>query len=112
MLRIATLTSLVRLQLRLLLRVKTRKSRSEQMFSGYVKVFGCRPHDDGARYSVGRRTKTSKGGNREIGGCGDSARAPRASAPRALWGFGGDGSSGWVRAERSTASVGEVGAQE
>ena len=29
-----------------------------------VKVFGCRPHDDGATCTGGRRTKTSKGGNR------------------------------------------------
>jgi hypothetical protein len=25
-------------------------------FVGHVKVFGCRPHDDGATYSGGRRT--------------------------------------------------------
>ena len=29
-----------------------------------VKVFGCRPHYDGATCTGGRRTKTSKGGNR------------------------------------------------
>ena len=44
-------------------------------------------------------------GNRELGGCGYAARTPRASAPRALWGFGGDGSSDRVGAEGSTASV-------
>ena len=80
--------------------------------SAFVKVFGCRPLTKCAAHSGGRRTKTSKGGNRELGGCGYAARAPRASAPRALWGFGGDGSSGRVRAERSTASVVEVGGQE
>ena len=38
-----------------------------------VKVFGCRPHDDSATCTVGRRTKTSKGGNRgggRVGGPG------------------------------------------
>jgi len=29
-----------------------------------VKVFGCRPHDGRATRTRGRRTKTSKGGNR------------------------------------------------
>jgi hypothetical protein len=32
-----------------------------------VQVFGCRPDDGGAAYSGGRRTKTSKGGNRDEG---------------------------------------------
>jgi hypothetical protein len=32
--------------------------------SAPVKVFGCRPIPDGATASEGRRTKTSKGGNR------------------------------------------------
>ena len=32
-----------------------------------VKVFGCRPHDDAATRSGGRRPKTSKGGNRAVG---------------------------------------------
>ena len=81
-------------------------------FSGSVKVFGCRPLTKGAAHSGGRRTKTSKGGNRELGGCGYGARALRARAPRALWGFGGRGSGSWMRAERSTARVGEVGGQE
>jgi len=31
--------------------------------SGFVKVFGCRPHDGGAG-ARGRRPQTSKGGNR------------------------------------------------
>ena len=50
--------------------------------AAYVKVFGCRPHDEGATYSGCRRPKTSKGGNRESGRCGGAA-----IAPRALWGF-------------------------
>jgi hypothetical protein len=32
-----------------------------------VKVFGCRPRANGAALSGGRRTKTSKGGNRGKG---------------------------------------------
>jgi DNA-binding transcriptional LysR family regulator len=43
-----------------------------------VKVFGRRPRDGGAAYCRGRRTKTSKGGNR--------GRRSGAVA-RALWGF-------------------------
>jgi hypothetical protein len=43
-----------------------------------VKVFGCRPLTDGATYSGGRRTKTSKGRNR---GTWDVV------VQRALWGF-------------------------
>jgi hypothetical protein len=35
--------------------------------SQFVKVFGCRPNDDGATYCWGRRPKTSKGGNRDEG---------------------------------------------
>src|SRR5437764_15407474 len=35
--------------------------------TGFVKVFGCRPNDDGAAGSEGRRRKTSKGGNRDKG---------------------------------------------
>src|ERR1700682_4691172 len=46
--------------------------------SGSVKVFGCRPHEGGAARSEGRRTKTSKGGNR--GTSGDLVR-------QMLWGF-------------------------
>jgi hypothetical protein len=43
-----------------------------------VKVFGCRPHADAAAGSGGRRTKTSKGGNR-----GTSGEVER----QLLWGF-------------------------
>src|SRR5258705_9298695 len=43
-----------------------------------VKVCGCRPHEGGAACTGGRRTQTSKGGNR--GRCGESAR-------QMLWGF-------------------------
>ena len=43
-----------------------------------VKVFGCRPHDGGAADTGGRRTQTSKGGNR--GRCGGVGR-------QKLWGF-------------------------
>ena len=32
--------------------------------TGYVKVFGCRPSENG-QHARGRRPKTSKGGNRE-----------------------------------------------
>src|ERR1700682_484527 len=46
--------------------------------SVFVKVFGCRPHEGGAARSEGRRTKTSKGGNR--GTSGDLVR-------QMLWGF-------------------------
>src|SRR5450432_2659142 len=38
----------------------------------FVKVFGCRPHEGGAADTGGRRTQTSKGGNR--GRCGEVAR--------------------------------------
>jgi hypothetical protein len=41
-----------------------------------VKVFGCRPHDGGATCTGGRRTKTSKGGNRGR----EAAIVPRARA--------------------------------
>jgi hypothetical protein len=43
--------------------------------SGFVQVFGCRPHDDVATCSGGRRRKTSKGGNRAGGtrGCAPGA---------------------------------------
>jgi hypothetical protein len=34
-----------------------------------VKVFGCRPHTSAATGSGGRRTKTSRGGNRGKGTC-------------------------------------------
>ena len=38
-----------------------------------VKVCGCRPHDGGAADTGGRRTQTSKGGNRgRCGGVGAS----------------------------------------
>jgi hypothetical protein len=47
-----------------------------------VEVFGCRPHDDGATCTGGRRPKTCKGGNRESGRCGGAA-----NVGRALWGF-------------------------
>jgi hypothetical protein len=42
-----------------------------------VKVFGCRPMTDGAATSEGwgRRSKTSKGGNRGQGYGGGAARA-------------------------------------
>lgn len=43
-----------------------------------VKVCGCRPHDGGAADTGGRRTQTSKGGNR--GRCGGVGR-------QTLWGF-------------------------
>ena len=33
--------------------------------SAFVKVFGCRPTTDVVTYTGGRRTKTSKGGNRD-----------------------------------------------
>ena len=46
--------------------------------TAHVKVFGCRPHDGGAANTGGRRTQTSKGGNR--GRCGEVVRQP-------LWGF-------------------------
>jgi hypothetical protein len=32
--------------------------------SAAVKIFGCRPRDDGATCTGGRRPKTCKGGNR------------------------------------------------
>jgi hypothetical protein len=38
-----------------------------------VKVFGCRPYDDGAAYCGGRRPKTSKGGNRDWWTCAGAA---------------------------------------
>jgi len=44
-----------------------------------VKVCGWRPHDGGAADTWGRRTQTSKGGNR--GRCDEAAR-------QTLWGFG------------------------
>jgi hypothetical protein len=44
-------------------------------FSQFVKVFGCRPHDDSATCTVGRRTKTSKGGNRAGSAIGAAAGA-------------------------------------
>src|ERR1700676_3209400 len=47
--------------------------------AAFVKVCGCRPHEGGAARTVGRRTQTSKGGNR--GRCGGVVR-------QALWGFG------------------------
>jgi hypothetical protein len=42
--------------------------------SAFVKVFGCRPHANGAALSGGRRTKTSKGGNRGKGYVGGAGR--------------------------------------
>jgi len=39
-----------------------------------VKVFGCRPHANGAELSGGRRPKTSKGGNRGKGYGGGATR--------------------------------------
>jgi hypothetical protein len=47
--------------------------------SGIVKVCGWRPHDGGAEHAGGRRTQTSKGGNR--GRFNEAAR-------KMLWGFG------------------------
>ncbi len=44
-----------------------------------VKVCGCRPHGGGAADTRGRRTQTSKGGNR--GRCDEAAR-------QTLWVFG------------------------
>jgi hypothetical protein len=41
-------------------------------FSEFVKVFGCRPLMDSAASAGGRRTKTSKGGNRDGGTCEDA----------------------------------------
>src|SRR5258708_31470741 len=43
-----------------------------------VKVCGCRPHEGGTAHTGGRRTQTSKGGNR--GRCGEVAR-------QTLWGL-------------------------
>ena len=57
---------------------------------------------DGAAHSEGRRPKTSKGGNRELGRCGGAA-----SALPALWGFDRDGSIDGKRAARSMATVDE-----
>jgi hypothetical protein len=42
--------------------------------SAPVKVFGCRPLTNDAALSGGRRTKTSKGGNRGKGYVGGAAR--------------------------------------
>jgi len=50
--------------------------------SAIVKVFGCRPNDDGAAGSEGRRRKTSKGGNRDKGRCGGAACAMGIWSPR------------------------------
>ena len=55
---------------------KTSVSLASPVFG--VKVCGCRPHDGGAAHTGGRRTQTSKGGNR--GRCGEAAR-------QTLWGF-------------------------
>src|SRR6266508_4249395 len=41
-----------------------RTQRGHRLWAVFVKVFGCRPLTDGAAHSGGRRTKTSKGGNR------------------------------------------------
>ena len=41
--------------------------------SVFVKLFGCRPHEGGAAHSGGRRTQTSKGGNRGKGYVGLAA---------------------------------------
>ena len=54
----------------------------KDLMSPIVKVFGCRPHDDGATCTGGRRTKTSRGGNRA------GAEVVPLSA---LWGFDRDG---------------------
>jgi hypothetical protein len=45
--------------------------------SGYVKVFGCRPMTDGTANTAvgGRRSKTSKGGNRGKRCGGGAARS-------------------------------------
>ena len=45
----------------------------------FYEVCGCRPHGGGAADTRGRRTQTSKGGNR--GRCDEAAR-------QTLWGFG------------------------
>ena len=45
---------------------------------GNILIYSARPHDGGAACTGGRRTQTSKGGNR--GRCGEVAR-------QTLWGF-------------------------
>jgi hypothetical protein len=71
-----------------------------------VKVFGCRPVTDGATISAacGRRSKTSKGGNRgkDTEGCGalyGDLAAARGAADESRWG----------RAERSMRTTGAIG---
>jgi hypothetical protein len=49
--------------------------------SGSVKVFGCRPCTNGSTSAGGRRTKTSKGGNRDGGTSDPAARAPHLLLP-------------------------------
>src|SRR5438552_2627545 len=55
------------------------RSTGRASMSAPVKVCGCQPHDDSAAHTGGRRTQTSKGGNR--GRYGEAAR-------QTLWGFG------------------------
>ena len=52
--------------------------RAFASMSPIVKVCGCRPHEGGAAHTGGRRTQTSKGGNRVR--CGEVAR-------QTLWRF-------------------------
>ena len=52
--------------------------RLASAISAIVKVCGCRPHEGGAAHTGGRRTQTSKGGNR--GRRGEVAR-------QTLWEF-------------------------
>jgi hypothetical protein len=46
---------------------------------GNILIYSARPHDGSAAHTGGRRTQTSKGGNR--GRYGEAAR-------QTLWGFG------------------------
>jgi hypothetical protein len=55
-----------------------RNCPAEDQVDAFVKVCGCRPHEGGAAHTRGRRTQTSKGGNR--GRYGEAAR-------QTLWGF-------------------------
>ena len=52
---------------------QSRHRLNRPKMSAHVKVFGCRPMTNGAANSEGRRSKTSKGGNRGkgyVGGAG------------------------------------------
>jgi len=46
-----------------------RRLLRDSITSGIVKGFGCRPRDENAACTGGRRPKASKGGNRDGGPC-------------------------------------------